>query len=287
MTSKSYKRLESPQHKEKIDRAVDKCEKILDQINKRFDKVFQKDLAAEMKELFLKESFFAGGMFRSAFTGTLHPSTDLFFKSEKAATRVQEVFQSHQSRNFSNVLFGVKSPRNTFTMNFGSGVNSIKIITQTYGTPQEVLDTFDFTFNQHYYSVWDGSFQFDLDTFKMRGAVTSVGFEKSPSTTLQRLFLFQNEGFKLPIIAYTKIFTGVLVEAGVPLNKIPQIVNAIREEEADAVPHSSVVLSRRAYADAPPENDDDGVTIGLRAGEIRWEANPFSPATSQGRSIPY
>ncbi len=201
------------EHRIKVDKAIGICEKGFNQFISHIEKVYDKKTAAKMKYFLLSNTIFAGGVFRSCFTDTPVNDIDVFFTSEDAAIEFRHIFAKN------NVTFreGMISNKNTYNwnINFKEFIKkatwghydkktagelevrypTISFITQWADEPDTLLNSFDFSFNQHYYCLNDAHLRFDLDTFAKKGKVVNAA--KDPLTLYLRALKFLKQGFQI------------------------------------------------------------------------------------------
>ncbi len=181
-----------PEHQAKIDKAIQFCQSNLKKFSIELEKHYGKKEADELSCFLLQNTYFAGGLFRSIFTDLPVNDVDIFFRSEDACVEFKTKFLQPLS-----IFTDENITRNeTFIYKFGTKRQPyLSFITRDCGTPNKMLSGFDFTFNMHYYSVQDGGFSFDLDTFSKMGRVNN--YTTNAINTLFRAFQFTRDGFQM------------------------------------------------------------------------------------------
>jgi len=192
------------EHKEKIDKAIDLCEKSLDAFMEHFARCSSKEEAEDFKAFLLRETYFAGGLFRSIFTESNINDIDIYFRSKNSILEFK-----HRLLKMETPVFTESSitKRGTYVYHGfafeGVGL-PITFITYQAGDPSFLIREFDYTFNQHFFSLNDFKLYFDISTFdKMGHAVAHVKLLPNPeqeyANVILRGFRFNNEGFKIDI----------------------------------------------------------------------------------------
>lgn len=181
------------EQQEKIDAAIKMCESAFTKFFEHLDGQLTKEEATKWKQFLLQNTFFAGGVFRSHMVEEEVNDIDVFFRTEAAAMEFATTFLSPKSSVFPTNQI---TQNNTFCHTFyNNHLPKLCFVTMNAGQPEELLGKFDFTFNQHYYSIQDADFDFDLDTFKKKGMLVNATI--TPSNTLFRVFKFMEKGYKL------------------------------------------------------------------------------------------
>jgi len=181
------------EHKKKVNEALKLCESSMQYVFEQVDKWTEdKKRAKEIQQFLLQNTFFAGGLFRSIFTGMPVNDIDVFFDNEDAvfqfrhicATDLKALFKNEKtlSGQFTYYIKRAKSP-------------DISFITSYAGPPKVVCNHFDYTFNQHYFSMRDYDMMIDIGTFAKEGQL--VKLEGDPVANMGRAMRFMSEGFKL------------------------------------------------------------------------------------------
>lgn len=155
----------------------------------------------EVKDLIKTKSYFAGGAIRDLMRDEPPKDYDLFFIDEESV----ELFKNLVKKEF--------SLKKTKIGNFNSQTTGVQVITLVSGSPDSVVDTFDFTINQGYYLP-----QMDL---LLKGEVTGIlkvcPKLLSPLQALCRVEKFRKKGYDCPM--------QVLVDLGVAISKMGALNN--------------------------------------------------------------
>ncbi len=181
------------EHRAKVTEALKVCESAFDHMCKLIDKnIPDTKVQSNLKYFLMNQTFFAGGLFRSIFTGTPVNDIDIFFSSEDAALEFRHLFMRD-----ARPLLAKTEISKQFTFYFPRKTQpKISFITAYAGNPQDVLRTFDFSFNRHFFVLGNYTMQFDVDTFSKLGGCDSQAYNE-PLDLLLRLMRFEKEGFTL------------------------------------------------------------------------------------------
>ncbi len=179
------------EHKEKIEDAIKECNSVLSLINAKLTEIYGKEEAAKRFYFISENTYFAGGMFRSIFTSSKINDYDIFFNSLDAVLEFKHMFfldgkwfnESNITKN-GNISLVLK--KNFPKVSFNTVVSDV---------PEKLLNTFDFSFNKHYFCPLSYKMRFDIDTFKKIGSLTSYGPDKVG--LFYRLIKFYEQGFKI------------------------------------------------------------------------------------------
>lgn len=182
-----------PKHKEKINEAIDVCEKAFKDLSKHFEEKLIKQDSMKLQYFFLQNTVFAGGLFRSVFSDTAINDVDIFFTSPDAAIEFRHMMKT---KDFNPAFtHDMISKANSFNLK-RKGKPMVSIVTQRADEPNLLIQGFDFTFNQHYFSIQDYEMSFDVDTFNKMGTVLNAK-KTPPGQFYFRAMRFLQEGFKL------------------------------------------------------------------------------------------
>lgn len=256
------------------------CDKTFEDLLKRFKK------SKDIQNLLIRNTFFAGGVFRSSFTKTPVSDIDIYFKNtESIATFLDFVFSSGLAP-----YKMVETKRGT--LNFTD--NPCSLITSVYGKPTKVLESFDFTFNSHFYDAWTGDFSINTAVFKKQGHILQgKNSVQTSAGCLNRAFRFLNEGFKIDREDLTRLVQRVVNEE--KFNGSNSIREAIQQgtSSSDADSELTTGLSR-SYVEtfqtmqenSSPQPTSPRVSIpNSMWGEVR-EAQPNRPTRGQFQRTP-
>jgi len=188
-------------HRKKIDAAIDLCEKALMEVLSSLPSGHD-----DLSKLLYENTFFAGGVFRSIFTNTKVNDIDIYFSSKHAAMTFKHIVAS--DKNLLK-LFEVTT-NDTFKVLASDTPTTLPVvtfITSKAGKPDEVIRTFDFTFNQHYFSLPNFAMRFNIQTFKKCGNVNYFAPSSSIENvaTLQRAHRFLQDGFRIGATSMNRI----------------------------------------------------------------------------------
>jgi hypothetical protein len=150
-------------------------------------------------------SFLAGGFLTSIFTGAEIKDIDIFFESEDAMTKFMLLnLNKDQLANLISTDNAVTyritlSPEKSYT---------IQLITRIYGTPQQIIDQFDFTVCMCAYTPQDDGKFIMNPNFILHLAERTLCFNgkaKYPIATLVRTKKYIEKGYSLAPIEYVKL----------------------------------------------------------------------------------
>lgn len=190
-------------HLHKINKAIDLCTEVFTAFTDLLDKKLPEKEALEMTNFLTNNTYFAGGMFRSIFTDTEINDIDVFFKSKKAADKFKHTFLKP------NKIFSENDITKNHTFKFKlKGFKPLTFITSNAGTPDEVLNTFDFTFNKHFFDVNSFDMRFDVNTFNKSGFIGDN--VSNPLKLYFRALRFLKEGFTIEDQGFDRLALSML-----------------------------------------------------------------------------
>lgn len=180
-------------HKEKITKALSLCE---NSFNDFIEYVTEKNkvLGNKLSSLLLRDTFFAGEVFRSTFINKPVNNIDIYFKDPDSITEFKHLL-------FSNKNIVIDSSNITNDGDFiwdnpKKGLPPIVFKTKEYGQPNIVLDNFAFTLDKHYFKLNVYKMQFDIETFSKSGRISNI-FSEKPQNLLKKAFRFSREGIDI------------------------------------------------------------------------------------------
>ncbi|HXB12416.1 MAG TPA: hypothetical protein VNZ45_10545, partial [Bacteroidia bacterium] len=186
-------------HKAKIKAALELCEERFDDYIKYVNDHCETADVKHLKNFLLDNTVFAGGVFRSIFTDMPVNDVDMFFTSHDAANEFKHMMlmnpysHLHASENSITefLTFIHRSKHKRFP--------HLSIITRWADAPDKLIESFDFSFNQHYFKLSDFSMKFDVDTFKKVGYfnVSCRFHHHTPMHVHSRAMRFMNSGFRI------------------------------------------------------------------------------------------
>lgn len=190
------------EHREKINEAIIFCEKKFEAFHKALAAFYGKTEAHQYRDFLLQNTVIAGGVFRSMFTGTPVNDVDVFFKSQDAAIEFKHIFSKAKDQK---MFFNPKQITDNQTYNWSEGPKNTKLsfITKYAQDPHRLMDTFDFSFNQHWLNLQSYEMSFDRDTFDKKGAYLNIE-RKDKADKIQmymRALKFTQQGFKIDPIS--------------------------------------------------------------------------------------
>ncbi len=176
------------EERKKIAEAVNLCENKMHSFFKYLDKTLPQSLSRKLSQHILANTFFAGGVFREVLIGGSPNDIDVWFKDTDSMIEFKHLVYSHKSD-----IFSATTPNESF--NWKSKGPALSFVTIHCGTPEQIINRFDFSFNQHYYDMGKFKLCIDRDTFNKIGTVNPQARDKEQ--TLFRAFRFMNEGWKI------------------------------------------------------------------------------------------
>lgn len=163
----------------------------------------------EISELIKTKAFFAGGCIRDLYRGEAPKDYDLYFVDDESKDKFLELAKNEYSL------------QKTAINNYNHKNSKSQIITLLTGSPDFVVDRFDFTVNQGYYIP-----QMDLLRLgSLDSELRCCDKVFSPLNALVRLKKFQDKGF-----SYDET---TLIELGIAVSNMKPITN--REEIFEAL----------------------------------------------------
>lgn len=186
------------EHRKKINTALDLCESSFNAFV-AYVKTKDKELAPKLSEFLLKNTFFAGGLFRSTFTDEKVNDVDIYFKSEGAVLEFQHLIFSSKFQIFSKDR--ITNNQTFIWINTENKNMPVTFITNQVGEPEDIISDFDFSFNQHYFSLFSYNMSFDVDTFSKKGVLLTENgkLKQECKRVMLRAFRFVEEGYYIPV----------------------------------------------------------------------------------------
>ena len=197
-------------HKAKIDAAIHICEKRFQQFFTVLDSRYNEADAVYIKNFLLQNTVFAGGVFRSVFTDTTINNIDVFFTSKEAVVEFLHLFLADKTVPGKGPIFGTTNI--TKGGEFLWSGNSKKepmlaFCTERAEEPNELIRDFDFSFNRHYFDMYQYQMCFDADTFEKKGSYLGTqDNNKQAFACYVRMLRFMQQGFQID--TYTQIALG-------------------------------------------------------------------------------
>ena len=243
-------------HKAKIDAAIHICEKRFQQFFTVLDSRYNEADAAYIKNFLLQNTVFAGGVFRSVFTDTPINNIDVFFTSKEAVVEFLHLFLADKTVPGKGPIFGTTNI--TKGGEFLWSGNSkrepmLAFCTERAKKPTELITDFDFSFNRHYFDMYQYQMCFDADTFEKKGRyVVTQDNNKQALACYVRMLRFMQQGFQID--TYTQIALGRAL-AGI---KPSEYTEDAEEEGQKGLLKNTVHLTEhfyteREYFDLQPE----------------------------------
>lgn len=180
-----------PEHKKKIDEAIQVCEKAYKDLFEHSAKHLTKEVQSKFQYFILQNTAVYGGVFRSIFTGQKVKDIDVYFHSYDAVAEFRQMVHTgdfHQLFPKEHI-----SKRNTYL--FILGKPPMQFMTKEAGDASTLFQSFDFSWNQHYFNLYAFDMRFNIDTFAKRGH--HVCSTDDPLKTYMRMLRFKEEGFKM------------------------------------------------------------------------------------------
>lgn len=192
------------EHKDKITKALNECEVMTDQFFKCLEENFSVKEASAIKYLYLENSFFAGAYFRKVFLDEKPKNAFVLFRNADAAVEFQDrFFRNNKVIPTSHI----DTAEHKFKFN-----NMIFWLKQT-GEPSTIINNFDFTFNQHYFSLASFEMKFNADTFDKRGRVVNTeSLYGSNLIKYAKALTYMNEGFLIEKSSMFNLLTTIINE---------------------------------------------------------------------------
>ena len=185
----------------KITEALEYCDKQLEGFFKALDNVeLPEETLEKFKFLILTKTFFAGGVFRSILTDESVKDVDIFFIDEDSAF---EFLTTVLKLDPLSKMF--QSPTVFDTLNWGK----LSFITHNYGEPMNVVCSFDFTFNKHYYQPFKQKMSFNTGVFTKEGMMLRQPSPEKLVGLFARMLRFSTEGYKFDSWTLENLLTGM------------------------------------------------------------------------------
>jgi hypothetical protein len=152
------------------------------------------------------EAFVAGGFFKDVFSGKEAKDIDVFFNSEDAEIKAVEKF-----RKSSVYEEEYTSPKSVGFRHKPSGV-LVDLITYRYGTPQEIIDSFDFTVCKFVYALVNNEYviyhhQHYFIHLDNKDLVVAQDSRKiNPDLLFNRIIRYTQYGFNLDTSSKSMLF---------------------------------------------------------------------------------
>lgn len=164
----------------------------------------------ELKELLINETFLAGGCFASIYHAEKPNDYDIFFRSKEAVDKFK-VLCPHFCFNNKTTLSEYRSltyissatTQNAFSLNLPKF--KIQFITRFYGTPEEIINTFDFHHSQAYLDLKNDSFHIPINNIKHKVLTYNQEGNDFPLSTLNRILKFKERGYSISFLEIIKI----------------------------------------------------------------------------------
>jgi hypothetical protein len=143
-----------------------------------------------LKELIQKETYFAGGCFKSLLLDEKVNDYDLYFKSESAVKKFQELGTTGFNKEFDLKL----STKNAVTFEFKD--KYIQFIVKFSGQPYQVINQFDFRHCQNFYNPID-NYLVIADCIIKRKELIYNSQSHLPISSIKRIGKFASQGWTI------------------------------------------------------------------------------------------
>ncbi len=185
-------------HKDKINTVIGVCEKKLTGFFAAIEARYSKTEASQIKYFLLQNTVFAGGVFRSTFTDMPVKDIDVFFTSLDASIEFLDRFMKPSPKK---ALFEERDITKHSTFNWHGNSRKeppLSFITKGPALPIDLINEFDFTFNQHYFDLNSYTMCFDVDAFNKIGRYNPMCQTwHDKLRVFKRALRFMEDGFKI------------------------------------------------------------------------------------------
>lgn len=141
--------------------------------------------------------FVAGGAVRDSLKGKRYKDIDLYFETPKVANEVESVLTS---------IFGAElTTKFTTTIKIPGISTKVQLIKLIYGTPEEVINQFDFTVNAKYMKLSEYTPKSLNEDYSLR----LLDKCKTPNTLLHRTLKLIQDGYEIETTELVKVLDKV------------------------------------------------------------------------------
>lgn len=170
-----------------------------------------------LPELNLQNAYISGGAIRDLLDDKTPKDWDIYFNTENDVIETRRILEAYRNRNpdlatetsYGNYNIKIQESPNQYVV--------VQFILAFWGTPSEMIKTFDFTINSSYYKfqacyLWLEAYRYSSfdhglreHNFRLNKNLILCESPKSYFTTLWRAFRFVKEGYILSLNTYLQI----------------------------------------------------------------------------------
>jgi hypothetical protein len=288
-----------PDNKKKlINESIMLCNDALEAFYKTTDQETDKGVKKALDSLVEQNGYFAGGMFRSIFSGTPVNDLDFFFEFPEAA----EEFASLMMFKAQSLKCPVITSNLTFNfdLNIKGQKQCFSVITHLSQEMNDITREFDVTANMNAFKPSTFEMKFNRGTFEKKFIVRQI---KDPFSTFNRVVRFMNAGFTVNPSSLRRIIGDMDVRSREVSNQkqsalLGRMLETVTEEVTSSgyrqqIPHSDYFICQEYYTGQnyfepirkPRYTSNPTGTIEIRP-DWRTGLGTTHTATTRGNTVP-